>query len=304
VTSILTAAFFYFHLAGQSVDPAIVAGVYAIWLAFGIWVLVRRPRASVAVLIILLWALTIGILVPWGLRRLITVTGYILTYNAFKIHQLNIAAAALSNAAILMSGLVIVGVYLGNPNVVAAFVYLAGMAGLGLSGWQRWVTLGMSAAALLATGSRGAWLAAGVAAVIYAGQYLALAGAPLAAGALYWLRPESVADRVQVWAAALGDLSWLGHGLGAAAVYPSLAGGLFYHAHCLPLTVAVEAGAPGLLALGYGVWRLVPNLARSWQGAALAGLLAWSLIDEVIWFWGPGVIACWLVAEVMRDTNS
>lgn len=301
MTILTTAALFYLHLAGQSVDPAITAAVYAAWLALAAWAVIRRPRAALVVAFVILGALLLGIAIPWGLRRLLTVAGYILTYEVAYIHPLNIAPA-LSWSAILMSALVIVGVYLGNSNVVAGFVYLAGMAGLALTGWQRVLTVGLSAAALLATGSRGAWLAAGVAGVVYAGQYLALAGAPLAAGALYWLRPESVADRVQVWAAALGDLSPLGRGLGAAAVYPSLAGGLFYHAHCLPLTVAVEAGAPGLLALGYGLWRLVPRLAGSWQGATLAGLLAWSLIDEVIWFWGCGMIAVWLVAEVMHET--
>jgi hypothetical protein len=80
-----------------------------------------------------------------------------------------------------------------------------------------------------------------------------------------------------------------------------LGGGLFYHAHCLPLTVAVEAGIPGLAAGAWGLWWLIPRLINRWQGAILAGLLVWSLLDEVIWFWGAGMIAIYLLAEVMHE---
>jgi hypothetical protein len=99
----------------------------------------------------------------------------------------------------------------------------------------------------------------------------------------------------------LSDVSLWGRGLGAA-IYPSMVGsGTFYFAHCLPLTVAVETGLPGVAALAWGLWRLLPRLLRGWQGATLAGLLAWSLVDEVVWFWAPGMIATYLLSEVMRE---
>jgi len=85
-------------------------------------------------------------------------------------------------------------------------------------------------------------------------------------------------------------------------LYPNLSGSETYlHAHCVPLTMAVEAGAPGMATLAVMVWRLVPRLGRGWQGATLAGLLAWSLVDDVVFSWGPGLAAVVVIVEVMRD---
>jgi hypothetical protein len=109
-----------------------------------------------------------------------------------------------------------------------------------------------------------------------------------------------VLDRLLFWRTGLQRFTILGNGMGTA-IFHSLSGREMYHAHSLPVTIGVELGLPGLAALGWGLWRLVPRLRHGWQGAVIAGLLAWLLIDEVIWFWGAGVLAVWLLTEVMRD---
>jgi hypothetical protein len=293
---------FWLHLAGQSVDPRLTWPVYALWLALAGWVAIRCPRWLLFLAMLAVAALAVGVMAPWGLRRLATIAGYAATYQALKIHRLNLNPA-LAVSAIIMSIFVIVGIYLGNQNVVAGFIYLAAPAALdAFTDWRRWATLAITALALALTGSRGAWLAAAVAGIVYARRWLALGAVPIVATAMIWLRPLTIADRWQVWTAAVSDLSLWGRGFGAA-IYPSLGGGLFYHAHCLPLTVAVETGISGLAALAWGLWRLVPRLAHGWQGATLAGLLAWSFLDEVIWFWGAGMFAVYLLAEVMREVT-
>jgi hypothetical protein len=291
----------WLHLAGQSVDPILTWPVYLFWGCLIAWVAIHRPHWLLFLTMLAVAALALGVMAPWGLRRVATIAGYAATYQALTIHRLNLNPA-LAVSAIIMSIFVIAGIYLGNQNVVAGFIYLAAPAALdAFPDWRRWATLAISALALAITGSRGAWLAAVVAGIVYARRWLALGAVPVVATAMIWLRPLTIADRWQVWAAAVGDLSLWGRGFGAA-IYPSLGGGLFYHAHCLPLTMAVETGIPGLAALVWGLWRLIPRLAHSWQGATLAGLLAWSLIDEVVWFWGAGMIAVYLLAEVMRDS--
>jgi hypothetical protein len=301
MTALVVSALFYLHLAGQSIDPYLTWPVYGFWFAVGLWSLIKRGRIGGPALLALaamMIAIAVGGIDPlFGARRLATVLGYMAAYSFLNIHPLNFNPA-LAQSAIIMSALVILGIYMGNVNVVAAFIYLAAPAALAWTGWQRWLTLAVSAAALVATGCRGGWLAAGVATLVYLRYWRLLPVAGVAGAMLYWLRPLTVGDRLYVWVAALRDLSPLGRGIGAG-IFPSLYGGNFYHAHCLPLTVAVETGIPGLAALGWGLWRLLPRLLRGWQGATLAGLLAWSLVDEAVWFWAPGMIAMYLLAEVM-----
>jgi hypothetical protein len=298
MTTLLVSALFFLNLAGQSIAPYLTLPIYSLWAGLAIWITIRHPRRILPIMAIVAAGLALGVTDDvWGWRRFATVAGYGTTYQFLKIHRLNINPP-LAVSAIIMSALVVAHVLLGNVNVLAGFIYLAGAAGMAWTGWRRWVTLAASLAGLLATGCRGAWLAAAVAALVYTHHWRLLAGIPVAAAALVGLRPETVVIRLQTWLHALSDVSLWGRGLGAA-IYPNMGGGNFYFAHCLPLTVAVEAGIPGLAALGFGLWRVLPRLLRGWQGATLAGLLAWSLIDEVVWFWGPGMIATYLLAEVM-----
>lgn len=292
---------FYILLAGQATVPYLTYPVYALWLALAAWTAIKRPRLVLPLLVIVAAGLALGVTNDiWGWRRFATVAGYSTTYQFLKIQRVNFKPA-LAQSAIILSALVIVGALLGNANIVSAFIYLSAPFALdAYTDWRRrWLTLGLGVIALLMTGCRGAWLAAGVAGIVYSQRWLALSVAPIAVAALAWLRPETNVIRLQTWLHALSDISLWGHGFGAA-IYPNLEGsGSFFFAHCLPLTVAVEAGVPGLAALAWGLWRVIPRLLRGWRGAVLAGLLAWLLVDEVIWFWGPGMIAVYLLSEVM-----
>ena len=309
LTALTVFIIFFATLAGQSLDPLLTYPMYALWLAAGIFALLKRGQIGEPGLLALLGIMASvainGIDDYFGYRRVLTILGYMGTYYFLQAQRPNLDCG-LAIAGTLMSLLSVCGVVLGNPNVVSAIILLTIPAAL--SAWpdhwmRRWYALAAGAVGLAALGSRGAWLAAGVALVVYSRRWWLLALAPPLAGLSVTIRPSTIAQRVHVWSQALPDVSLWGRGFGTA-LYPIIDGSrMEFHAHCVPLTIAVEAGLPGLVTLIAMLWRLVPRLGRGWQGATLAGLLAWSLVDEVIWFWGPGLAAVYLIAEVMRDAD-
>jgi hypothetical protein len=302
-TMLIIGFLFFAHVAGQSTAWYCTWPIYGLWGISGAWALIQGQRigsqAMLALVAMMVSVAVSGINPEWGYRRWATIVGYGAVYYWLAGKRLNLAPA-LAIAGAVMSLVVVGGISVGNRNIVAGFIFLTVPAAMNWHNHQRWYTLALGGIALYLLGSRGAWLAVVVAMIIYNRLWIALTMVPGLAFASIWLRPHSVADRLQMWASALQDLTFFGHGLGTA-IYPSLNGYLFYHTHCVPLTVVVETGIPGLAALVWGLWRLVPRLTRGWQGATLAGLLAWSLVDGMIWFWGPGLAAVYLLSEVMRD---
>lgn len=304
---------FYTHLAGQSIDPLLTWPVYAMWAVLGGCALaLMRDRTPldwpmIAGGLALLGSLAVNNVVPiWGERRFFTLLGYVATYYFLMACPFDLKmSGALACSGLIMSVVAMAGVSLGNSNVMAGFIYLTVPAAIGTD-WRigfKNTALVVGALGLMATGCQGALVAAFVAWLIYTrGYWLFIALLAIIAGALQFVwHPGSIANRIASWQQAWADMSWFGSGLGVASTYSGLEGQIFPHAHCLPLTVAAELGLPGLVALAWGVWRLVPRLTRGWQGATLAGLLVWSLIDEVVWFWGAGLVAVYLLSDVMRD---
>lgn len=158
---------------------------------------------------------------------------------------------------------------------------------------------------LVATGTRGAWLAAAAAAAFYRWRWRALLALPLlaaAAAALVWLRPGTVAVRFDDWHAAM-DL-WLAHPVLGAGTGAYWTAGRAEHANSLPLTLLAENGLLGLAALGWlavAVARLVRGYTEGWA------LLAWALselTDATLYFPWTGLLAALLAAEVECDRVS
>jgi hypothetical protein len=310
LTGITVFLLFFTHLAGQSLEPVLTYPVYALWLAAWVFVLFKRGEIGgpgiLALLTIMASVAINGIDGYFGYRRVFTILGYMGTYYFLQAQRPNLARG-LAIAGTLMSLLAVCGVVLGNRNVVSAVILLTIPAAL--SAWpdhwgRRWYALVAGAVGLVALGSRGAWLAAAVGLIVYSRRWWLLAVAPPLAGLSVYIRPSTVAQRVHVWSLALPNVSLLGRGFGTALYQTLDATQMEFHAHCVPLTVAVEAGLPGLITLAAMGWKLIPRLGRGWQGAALAGLLAWSLVDELIWFWGAGLVAVYLISEVMRDVET
>jgi hypothetical protein len=309
VTTALTVFLLLFAtLAGQSIEPVLIYPMYGLWGLAWVWALLKRGQIGGPALLCLT-AVMVSVAVNgvpniFGYRRAATVLGYMGTYYFLQVQRPNLDRG-LAIAGTLMSLLAVGGVIIGNQNVVSGLILMTVPASL--TAWPDWgrrgYGLAAGAVALAVLGSRGAWLALAVALIVYAKRYWMLGLAPALAWLLVWIRPVTIAERVNVWRQALPDLSFFGRGFGSA-LYPRIDGTeTFLHAHCVPLTMGVEAGLPALATITWMVWRLVPRLGRGWQGAALAGLLAWSLVDDVIFSWGPGLAAVYLIAEVMRDAD-
>lgn len=312
ITALSVVVLFWAHFAGLSMQPYLTWPIYGLWAILGAWWMIEARNESLPPLFwpvglglvaIITATLASGVDPDWGARRFLTIFGYGALFYWLLLGKCRMEITrGVAWAGALMSMFVVAGIFPGNRNVVVAFIYLSLPALLIWRDWPGYVGLGLAALAILATGSRGAWLASLVAILVYFRHWWLLGSMPIIAIAAVWLRPRTIADRVYLWGLGVNDLSIFGRGLGHI-IYPSLLvpGNYSGHAHCWPLTVTVELGLPGLAALGWGVWRVIPRLTRGPHGAILAGLLAWLLIDEVVWFWGAGMLAVWLLAEVMRD---
>jgi hypothetical protein len=280
--------------------------MYALWAAAWVWALLKRGQiggpAILCLMAIMVSVAVNGIDNIFGYRRAATIIGYMGVYYFLQVQRPNLDRG-LAIAGALSSLLAVGGIVTGNRNVVSGLILMTVPANL--TAWpdwgRRWYGLAAGAVALAVLGSRGAWLALAVGLIIYAKRYWLLGLSPVLAWLLVWIRPNTVAERLHVWAQAVPDVRLLGRGFGQA-LYPTIDGSqTFLHAHSVALTMAVEAGLPALATIAWMLWRLVPRLGRGWQGATLAGLLAWSLIDDVIFSWGPGLAAVYLIATVMRE---
>jgi hypothetical protein len=171
------------------------------------------------------------------------------------------------------------------------------------------IWLGLAVAAEIALGSLGGILGLLTALVItwrISSKRLIPAGLALIAVAAI-CRPDSIAWRLTYWRVAWDAfLSSSIVGIGPGSYYTLWpVGQAWYHAHNIVMTTAAETGLVGLAALGFAGWQLL-QLMRShpwaWQTAVIAGLLAHSLIDEPLQFWGPGL--AFMVAVATLDIKN
>jgi hypothetical protein len=193
-----------------------------------------------------------------------------------------------------------------NRNIIAAWSVL--FVAVALHG-RRWAVLVVHLVLLLILGSRGAILGAGV--VVAVTVYLVikqpgipanintksiygLAALALVSGLALW-RVDTMLVRLHYWQSAWDAfLAYpvLGagpEGIRARELITEPGGAYQIHAHNLIATTGAELGLVGLAGLAATVWLSVRarwNIDH-WQVAALAGLLAHSLVDEPLWWPGP-----------------
>lgn len=191
---------------------------------------------------------------------------------------------------------------LGNPNVAGA--YLAGVLPTALAAdWRRppkYAALGLLAAALVGTGSRGAWIAACLAAAHYCWQRrsprLPLVLAAILAAAIFPWPPggrlfaaiagsdTAVAARAAIWRRALG--AWLERPLSGWGGFGPMGG---THPHQLVLEILVRGGllaAAGFFPAALACVRSLSGRPKPAREAAAASsilaVLVFGLADAVL----------------------
>jgi len=108
---------------------------------------------------------------------------------------------------------------------------------------------------------------------------------------IWYISPDSLSWRLQYILDGAEALSVWGIGPGN---YHTLNG--WPHAHNMPFTWLVECGIliiPALIAVSWAVIALTQGWGRQthpWAVALLAAVAVWSLVDEPLHFWGPGVV--------------
>lgn len=203
-----------------------------------------------------------------------------------------------------------------NPNLIAMLWVLVIPVGLGhLRGRDlaAWGVLGCTV--MIATNSRGGVLGLAVALLVLYWprlwpviRYSSVASLLTGAVLLVASRPSTNETRMIAYGSALAGFLGrpvLGWGPGTFALLPHP--GDWFYSHNMILTVACEMGLMGLMALAVLLWEIwrMRDTAPRWVLAALAGFAAHSLVDEPIWFWGPGLGVMALLALLsQRDRRT
>lgn len=205
-----------------------------------------------------------------------------------------------------------------NSNIVATWPML--FVVMALAG-RNWLFLIVHLIMLFSSVGRGAILGAGMAVLVMVYPYLpaitnpkpimaySLVGLVVLSGLIAW-RPRSSLIRFHYWWMA-GDafmdspLFGIGPGgLNKLLRIPEPGGGFQIHAHNFIASTSAEMGLVGLAALGLITWLLYTQRGSlvyyRWQLAALAGLLAHSLVDEPLWWPGPLLIAALIAGSAPK----
>jgi hypothetical protein len=183
-----------------------------------------------------------------------------------------------------------------NTNIIAAWSVI--FVATSLAGRNWWVLL-VHTVILIWLNSQGATLGAIVAAGVMICPYLrfnpkilTLVGLGVMAGLIAW-NPFSVQIRLSYWQQAwfaflTSPIFGVGPGgLSARNIIRGWGGGL--HAHNILASTAAELGLVGLAAVTIMIWLIARfrwEMSR-WQFAAVAGILAHSMVDEPLWWPGP-----------------
>lgn len=189
---------------------------------------------------------------------------------------------------------------LGNPNVAG------GVLAMVASMTPMSVMLFALFAALVATGSRGAILAVIVTLAWerIERRWMAVTVILVALGLLIAMRPSTVRKRMRTWTEAgrlFLERPITGWGGGS---YPNLARNEPDHPHAdsFILTVAAEQGLLGLAAWGWMAWEILRRAWRSDDPArwGLAAFCVQNMVDNLLWWYWPGIAAVLVAALSVR----
>ncbi len=209
-----------------------------------------------------------------------------------------------------------------NANLLAVWAFLVVWLSLEEGRRRReWYLLAyVGAVMVLVLRSRGAVLAAIVGLAAWHRPQLAtrkrsvMAGALLiAAIVLTFVTPRTSARRLDYWAQSFEAWQsapaypWLGIGAGklSTVIVERGKGCCMPHAHNVFVSTLAEGGlvSAALLLLGLAWW-WASNRARlePWQIGLAAALIAWSLVDEPLYFPGPLMVSALLLAPHVANT--
>lgn len=165
--------------------------------------------------------------------------------------------------------------------------------------------------------SRGAWLGLAVIFLIVLWPYLRGAWPLYAAGAIVGLgllivhRPDTASYRLTYWFEALAafvDAPLFGigpGGLNAQHIINEFGGGYQLHAHNILISWLAQTGLVGLACLMLAIKKIYSMqwLIMPWQRALLAGLLAWSMVDEPLFWPGPLIAIAFIIGTIKGQTT-
>ena len=308
-----------FYRAAPVLPVFLTMGVVLTWAAL-IQAYVHPPGVLAAGAVIYIQAMLLSALanpaiLPFSLSRLTLA----ITAAAVLVLARRLDARALFDgltlAGWLWPGTWLAAGWLGwgdNSNIMAIWSMLFIVAALA---GRNWWFLVIHSVMLFSLTGRGAILGAGVAVLVMVWPALpartntkitvySLAGIVALLGLIAW-RPQSTLIRFYYWRMAVtafidSPLAGVGPGgLNALLIIPEPGSGFQIHAHNGIVSTAAEMGLVGLAALGLIAWLLYARRGSlvyyRWQMAALAGLLAHSLVDEPLWWPGP-LLAAALIA--------
>lgn len=200
-----------------------------------------------------------------------------------------------------------------NANIMAFWPVLFILAGLVHrsefpSTGHFWAYLAINGYYLLRLDSRGAVLGLAVAVmVLYAPKInrpvmITVLNLSALSIVLFFLGPLTACRRFHYWQQAWQVFSEYLVGVGPGGLWArhlitEPGGGFQVHAHNILITWVAETGLIGILGAAIASILCVHIGVARWKWATLAGLLAWSMVDQPLWWPGPLLMTALLLGE-------
>lgn len=264
-----------------------------------------------------LWAAIVTISIAWSLNRWDAVWGwwqvilFVLAFyyasSKFTLERLFVGFGIGANLSALVAIAQAYGYHpvMVNEQNIAGLYYNSMYAGeifavtiLGLGLYHRWRLIPLPLVALFLSHSHAGWIGLGIGLVVSRFRYpllLAIGAALAAAIFTYHFRPSD-AERLQVWYAALTNLTLFGHGPGSflSLWYPRDASTLIFpeYAHNDALQLVFEYGALALIPLGALLALAIRSTSREWPiyiAILFMGLVSFPLYTPILAFFGASV---------------